>query len=68
MNWFMNNKMREIIFPKSTKKSENSPIKLAKSFESLKQLCHDQAQEILKLEKESVYWKEKALKFKRFHQ
>lgn len=39
-----------------------------KSLKDLENLRESQADYILKLEKEAVYWKEKAMNFKRFHQ
>lgn len=55
-------------FRNPSAKPTTSPVNVEKSIADLENLRDSQAEEILKLEKEAVYWKEKAMNFKRFHQ
>lgn len=62
MKWFLKKKI------KSEKDSENMSEKCRKLRLNDSTVIYRQAEEIGKLEKEAVYWKEKALNFRRFHQ
>ncbi len=58
MTWFL----------KKKNKSKKDFAALKKRNSNLFTLCMSREEEIHKLEKECVHWKEKALNFRRFHQ
>lgn len=58
MKWFL----------KKKNKSEKLSSKEEADLKFLKALARSQGDQLLQLEKEAVYWKEKALNFRRFHQ
>ena len=58
MNWFLKKKI----------KAEKDSDELEKTKHHFVKLCISLEEKIETLEKELVYWKEKALNFRRFHQ